>query len=187
MYVEEPMIGNSWREQWITALGIVCTLVAATLLAHELWQVFLAAMAREDFREAGSMVLFWMLTGYLIYGSLAYQLTRYGYFTRLHEHIPTPWEELAGLYRVSPPRLTILVPSYKEEESIVRQTLYAAALQEYGPKELILLIDDPPAPRDSAERTALLATRHLPDEVTQVLAPMRNRVKEAREAFQQRA
>ena len=48
------------------------------------------------------------------------------------------------------PTLTVLVPSYREDARVVRQTLLSAALQEYPDLRIVLLIDDPPSPNDPA-------------------------------------
>ncbi len=64
-------------------------------------------------------------------------------------------------------KLLVLVPSYKEQPDVVRQTLISAALAEYPGRRVVLLIDDPdnavaghadPAP-------GLLACRAIPNEL----------------------
>ncbi|MBN2443906.1 MAG: glycosyltransferase [Spirochaetales bacterium] len=42
------------------------------------------------------------------------------------------------------PRVTILLPSYREEEQLVRKSLVSHILQEYGNKEIVLLLDNDP-------------------------------------------
>jgi len=59
-----------------------------------------------------------------------------------------------------PPDICILIPTYKEEIPVLRQTILSAALSEYPSRRIAVLIDDPP--NGSAEETrALLATRQL--------------------------
>ena len=58
------------------------------------------------------------------------------------------------------PTLTVLVPSYKEEARVIRQTLLSAALQEYPFQRIVLLIDDPPDPTD-ARRPAAARRRRM--------------------------
>ena len=45
---------------------------------------------------------------------------------------------------MSNPTLTAIIPSYKEERRVIRQTLLSAALQEFPNIRVVLLIDDPP-------------------------------------------
>src|SRR2546426_9830973 len=44
----------------------------------------------------------------------------------------------------------------------------SAALQDYPRRRVVLLIDDPPAPRDSAEAATLRARRALPESLRQL-------------------
>ena len=53
--------------------------------------------------------------------------------------------------------MTVLVPSYQEDERVVRTTLLSAALQEHPYLRVVLLIDDPPEPK-TAHARALLET-----------------------------
>ena len=76
-------------------------------------------------------------------GSFIYQVTRLGYLYRLSKHAPLTREQLESIYDCEkPPSLAVLVPSYREEERVVRHTLMSAALMEYPGKRIALLIDD---------------------------------------------
>src|SRR5262249_33462098 len=83
----------------------------------------------------------------------------------------------------SAPALTILVPSYKEEISVIRQTLLSAALQDYPNKRVVLLLDDPPAPKTAEERKALWAGRNLPFELRTLLQEPAHHLVRARTDF----
>ena len=50
------------------------------------------------------------------------------------------------LLRAVLPTVTVLVPSYQEDERVIRTTLLSAALQEHPHLRVVLLIDDPPSP-----------------------------------------
>lgn len=52
---------------------------------------------------------------------------------------------------------------------------------------VVLLVDDPPAPKDPADRTALESMRRLPGELQRLLDAAAGPFMLAREAFQQRA
>ena len=84
-------------------------------------------------------------------------------------HRPANRAELDAVYereKVAP--LTVLVPSYREEERVVRQTLLSAALMEYPGRNFVLLIDDP-APADPVAAAALTAMRELPRKIQSLL------------------
>src|SRR3954447_15813867 len=67
-------------------------------------------------------------------------------------------------------RVVVLVPSYKEDAHVVRQTLLSAVLQDHPNKEVVLLIDDPPLPSTREDAATLHAARALPDELRELLA-----------------
>jgi cellulose synthase/poly-beta-1,6-N-acetylglucosamine synthase-like glycosyltransferase len=83
----------------------------------------------------------------LLYGSLVYQLCRLGALRRDSVHAPPKLADLEKIYTSTPPSLQVLIPSYKEEPHVLRQTLLSAALAEYPSKEIVVLIDDPPQDR----------------------------------------
>ncbi|HEV7774786.1 MAG TPA: glycosyltransferase family 2 protein [Conexibacter sp.] len=79
--------------------------------------------------------------------SLAYLTTRLGYYSRTRSHRRATRAELSQPFEHSAPSLTVLIPSYQEDERVIRMTLLSAALQEYPDLEVVLLIDDPPEPK----------------------------------------
>jgi cellulose synthase/poly-beta-1,6-N-acetylglucosamine synthase-like glycosyltransferase len=87
---------------------------------------------------------------------------------------------------VDAPALTVLVPSYKEELSVIRQTLLSAALQEYPHKRIVLLLDDPPSPKSRGEQAALWAARSLPFDLQTLLAAPSRHVTAALALFRSR-
>jgi cellulose synthase/poly-beta-1,6-N-acetylglucosamine synthase-like glycosyltransferase len=84
------------------------------------------------------------------------------------------------------PSLTVLVPSYREDARVVRQTLLSAALQEYAPLRVVLLIDDPPNPTDPEHVQMLLEARDLPRRIQELLAGPRARFDGELAAFESR-
>jgi len=106
----------------------------------------------------------------LMYGSLFYQLTRLAYLKRLRTHRPAARDELEKLYDGRDPHsLAIIIPSYREELNVVRQTLMSAALTEYPGRRVVLLIDDPPSPSDAGHARSLAETRRLARDTDLVL------------------
>ncbi|MBE8421485.1 glycosyltransferase family 2 protein, partial [Leptospira interrogans serovar Pomona] len=108
-------------------------------------------------------VAFFITIALLTYGNFVYQFTRIGYFKRLLKHSPVSRAELEKIYKQDCPPLAVLVPSYKEELDVVRETLLSAALQDYPNRRVVLLIDDPPKPKSYADFEALQNMRALPN------------------------
>src|SRR4029434_10631423 len=103
------------------------------------------------------------------------------------DHVPAGDAALASIYReADPPLITILVPSYMEDERVVRRTLLSAALQTYPRRRVVLLIDDPPAPATMRDAARLEATRRLPAQMQLVLQVPRQACARALVSFRQR-
>jgi len=153
----------------LTKTAIAATLIAVTLF---LWSI---ASVLSDGVEQGNLFgviegcVFLLLVGFLISGNFGYQLARLAHLKRWLGHVPATRDELMKSFVEPAPLLTILVPSYKEETDVIRQTLLSAALQEYPHTRVVLLLDNPPNPRTREDREALLAARSLPDELHALL------------------
>ena len=153
----------------LTRNTIAATLVAVTLFLWSILTVLGDSLAQGDHFGLIEAGLFLSLVGFLISGNFGYQLARLAYLQRWLRHKPATRDELMKSFIAPAPLLTILVPSYKEEVEVIRQTLLSAALQEYPHKRVVLLLDNPPDPRTSADRDALLAARSLPAELHALL------------------
>jgi len=171
------------REILVTSLGVLITTVAAGLLYREI------AMLIGDVKQVNAswpvleQLLFGAVVAGLIYGNVAYQLTRLGYLLRLRSHRPASRDALDALYRGTSPRVTILVPSYKEEARIIRQSLWSAALQAYPDKRVVLLIDDPPQTSNPTDQAALERARRIPHRIEASLRPIGLKIEQAYERF----
>ena len=102
--------------------------------------------------------------------ALAYLIARLGFFTRTRDHRRVARATIDEQFAAGAPSVTVLVPSYQEEASVVRMTLLTAALQEYPDLHIVLLIDDPPHPRYAKPEELLRASRALPSEIEALLA-----------------
>ena len=116
--------------------------------------------------------------------SLAYLLSRLGFFYRVRSHHRATRRELEEFFDASAPALTAIIPSYQEETRVVRSTLLSAALQEYPHTRIVLLIDDPPAPRRQHAKQLLEGARALPGEIERLLAGPASEFSRALEEFE---
>jgi cellulose synthase/poly-beta-1,6-N-acetylglucosamine synthase-like glycosyltransferase len=114
----------------------------------------------------------------------AYLLTRLGALQRVRAHRRTPRYVIDATFDESNPTMTVIVPSYREERKVVRQTLLTTALQEYPSLRVVLLIDDPPDPADPRHARMLEEARSLPGEVAALLEAPRGRFEAALDAFE---
>jgi hypothetical protein len=58
------------------------------------------------------------------------------------------------------PQVCVLIPSYKEEIGVLRQTIVSAALADFSSRRVVVLIDDPPS-KQPDEQAALQRTREM--------------------------
>jgi cellulose synthase/poly-beta-1,6-N-acetylglucosamine synthase-like glycosyltransferase len=176
------------RETLYTRIGITVTAVAAAMVTLDMsWTIIERAWAGKV-QLALEDSLFFLILIFLAYGNLVHQFCRLGYLKRIASHRPVDRSELEAIYdreRAQP--VAILVPSYREQLKVVRQTLMSAALTEYPNRRVVLLIDDPPSPGDLAAAADLAATRRLPREVQALMRSQERRYRAELGAFEQRA
>ncbi|WP_250001528.1 EAL domain-containing protein [Actinoplanes sp. M2I2] len=160
-------------------LAIVVTItVWACYLTYTIIQQFVAGHASSVRLVIEAIVYLLVVTG-LAASAIAYLITRIGYFYRARGHQRAPRIMLDEFIGGKMPSVTVLVPSYQEDERTNRTTLLSAALQEYPGLRVTLLIDDPRQPRTRAARDMLLAARALPGSIEAELKVPYHRVSNA--------
>src|SRR3989344_7330650 len=102
-----------------------------------------------------------LVVSVLTFSSLMYLVSRHGALERFAKHERTPRALLEKYFSKEQPAITVLVPSYNEENEVIRKTLLSAALQEYPNLKIVLLLDDKPNPTNPADIERLTAARNL--------------------------
>ncbi|SNY67801.1 EAL domain-containing protein [Paractinoplanes atraurantiacus] len=162
-----PIVPSPVSEGRITRgrLAIVVTItVWACYITYTIIQQFIAGHASSVRLGIEAIVYMLVVTG-LAASAIAYLITRIGYFYRGRGHQRAPRIMLDEFIGGKTPSVTVLVPSYQEDERTNRTTLLSAALQEYPGLRVTLLIDDPRQPKTRAARDMLLAARALPGRI----------------------
>ncbi|HEX2175814.1 MAG TPA: glycosyltransferase family 2 protein [Nocardioidaceae bacterium] len=178
----DPSRRTARRELVITVIALLSTIGTACWLA---WSLAEAGAAELDhgWLRGSKAVLFGAAVGAVAYGGVVYLLARLGWVRRQRLHRPaSPGEVDADVFGAPAERLVVLVPSYREDVAVVRQTLLSAALQDYPNRRVVLLLDDPPGEVDAASQTV----RNLPAAIDEMLAPMAGNVRAARDAYEAR-
>lgn len=174
---------SSIKELRLTWASLAVTTTATALLIWSTGSVARTALHEGNIGQLVEALLFGALAGFLVYGNLCFQLARLGQLKRdaaFHMAAAQPARPFDPL---SAPALTVLVPSYKEELPVVRQTLLSAALQDYPNKRVVLLLDNPPAPQTPSDQAELLAAQNLPLELQALLDEPATKMAQARIAF----
>jgi|SRR5579859_26534 len=146
---------------------ILLTRAAITVSALALMVGFASLLYRVDWGSDGLPIkklflvfAFCAALLSLFYGNIVYQLTRLGQIRRHFADRDAVADRAALMDIEKPVRVSIVIPSYKEQIPVVMQTLLSAALSEYPDRRITLLIDDPPT-GSGADLKALNATRDL--------------------------
>ena len=165
-------------------LAIVVTVAA--------WLAYLAAWLFDDFFRPGyegagaraEEIVYLLIVTMLTVSALAYLMSRLGFFYRTRTHHRATRATLDQFFDSRQPTLTTIIPSYQEEEGMIRIALLSAALQEYPGKRVVLLIDDPATPSTRAARDLLESARALPGIIQELLAGPAGRSAVAMRAFE---
>ena len=148
----------------LTRLAMAVSSVAVTVGLADIVYGVAASQDGVSLKKMVLLTLFSLAILGLFYGNIVYQLTRIGQLKRSLPRSSGYAEGLYGAGRVPP--VAILIPSYKEQLSVVMQTVVSAALAEYPERRITILIDDPPA-CTGADHQALCATRELAVELNE--------------------
>jgi cellulose synthase (UDP-forming) len=100
-----------------------------------------------------SKVFYLVLLAGLFYCSIAFQVNRLGAARRAGRHEPFEDGGRDHLFAAAAPSITVLIPSYREERRVVQMTVLSAALAQYANRRIAVLVDDPPAGRNSPNDT----------------------------------
>ncbi len=155
-------------------LAIVLTVSAwFAYMCLSIFQQFIEGRANSARLVVEAVVYMTVVTA-LTASAMGYLITRIGFFYRISSHRRAPRAALDDFFDEHSPGLSVLVPSYQEDERVVRATLLSAALQEHPDLRVVLLIDDPPVPADAHAVNLLDQARSLPGRIQAQLAePLR--------------
>lgn len=157
------------------ALAIGRVAVVGTAVA---WAGYVATIVERQISGADALsvrlvvetVAYVAIVTVLTASATAYLIARQGYLRRTRSHARTSRGQIEAALEVAPPSVAVLVPSYKEEPEVIRQTLLSAALQALPDLRVVLLLDDPPTAAPGTDEHRLLeAARAVPGEVAELL------------------
>ncbi len=155
---------------WMGGLAIAGTILA--WLAYML-RTIVTGLAENDVNPMPPVrqtVFYVVLMSLLTFSALMYLMARQGAMYRSRTHHRAPRADLDKHFADIEPSITVLIPSYAEEPAVVRSTIISAALQEFPNLRIVLLIDDPPQPKDEYSREILEGCRALPEQINTWLA-----------------
>lgn len=169
----------------------LCTLLMVGLgCGLSLWYMIIGTATNWEnaaFPVKMFTILLNVISLYFILSNLIFQVCRCVCAARERSHQQVGFSELNPYLKTaqgrSLPRVAILVPSYKEEIDVIRQTLLSAAFQACPNRRIVLLLDDPSRLDDPHEQRNRDLARALPGEISALLAAPLARVEAERERF----
>jgi cellulose synthase/poly-beta-1,6-N-acetylglucosamine synthase-like glycosyltransferase len=173
----DSVIGTKNRfEISLTTGFLIFTIVAFSGVLYEQFIALTYLFETQSWARFSTHIMFLTMISFLVYGGVLYHLTRIGYFKRFSRNRNNPESENMLIHRQDAPRLTILVPSYKEEKKVILQTLLSAAFQLYPNRRVVLLIDNPSVTPSAGHDYRLLAdARELPRVLTDYFSSHKQR------------
>lgn len=171
------------RTMLIGQLAIVVTVVGWALFVTLTLTRSLSGAPDRPTLDLGT-ISYLVIMSLLACSALAYLTTRLGYYSRVRSHRRATRAELTQPFERSAPTLTVLIPSYQEDDRVNRMTVLSAALQEYPDLEVVLLIDDPPEPKYARPAAMLAAAQRLPREIETLLGEPMARFQTAVDCFE---
>lgn len=179
----------SVRRIVLSRVAILTTILAwvGYIISTVLWQFL--EYGSQNFRFTMETVGYLLVVTMLTFSALMYLVARHGALLRFRTHRRASRAELdahfSGHSTVSKRSendapIVVLVPSYAEEPSVVRQTLWSAALQEYPEIHVALLVDDAPY----SDSPALQETRALAAQIEAALEQPATRMRDAQIVFE---
>lgn len=174
------------REISLSKLALLASLLAAVGFLSAMVPILGTRLANHTYYVLSENIIYILFILFLIFGNIIYLFARIGYFKRLDAHRPVTDQGLRSIYNTTVPALTFLIPSYKEDERVIRQSLFSAALQEYPDRQVVLLIDDPPNPANSSDLAALMQARKLCEEIQSLLSAEQEKYERHAKAYYDR-
>jgi len=160
---------------------------ALWLLTADAGELFTRALALRDYETCVRLIALYAPIYFLMFGAASYLATRYGLFARTDKYINRKRRAcFQRIYGRRAPALVILVPSYKEEAEVIRQTLLSAALVEYPQKRIVLLLDDPPYSMNADDQRKRAAAHTVISELTSLFRKPAEELKSEQALFQER-
>lgn len=117
-----------------------------------------------------SKVTYFVLFASLVFCAIAYQINRVG--AAIRRTTPSASRgDVADLLEAQAPRVTVLVPTYREERRVLQMTVLSAALARYGNRHIVVLVDDPPD--GNSRLQSLQAVEDIRQRVAEVMEKLR--------------
>ena len=124
----------------------------------------------QNYRFTAEVFGYTFIVSFLTLSALMYLMARAGALQRFRKHVRTPQRVIDEHFSTHPSSITVLVPSYSEEVSVIRKTLLSAALQEAQGLRVVLLLDDHPFKIRPQHKERIEQSRALGGEIEKLLS-----------------
>jgi cellulose synthase/poly-beta-1,6-N-acetylglucosamine synthase-like glycosyltransferase len=164
---------------------IAWTWIGLGIVAISMVFFFVSLPAARSAFESAEKIAFVAAVVFLVWGNVVYHLARLGYLYRHRAFSKSLVRNTcAGQWSSNRP-LGILIPSYREEQGVLLQTILSAALMRCRHRHIVVLLDDPPNV-GGPDLISLQATRALVKQIDEEFRRCAERLQAQYDAFKGR-
>ena len=174
-----PIVHDKPTTSAITVSRAAIVLTVIFWAMYVIYTIFRQFFEGAEFHFTLQAFSYLIVVTFLTFSALMYLFARQGALQRFSKHRRVPRAELEQHFQKNPSSITVLVPSYAEEVSVIRKTILSAVLQEFPNLRVVLLIDDNPLQNTESSKQKLEETRRLSSEITALLAEPKDRFRRA--------
>jgi len=164
------------RREVVVGLALLIVTMGSFILFFALNYFHTRGILEQYLPASGAERVFYNLIFLVfMFGSFTYQVSRLAFFWNVRSRVASTQRDLQRFSQNCPtkaPHVEIIVPSYKEETSVIWQTLMSAALVDYPNRGIVLLIDNPPDPADPVDANLLIEARRQAPLIAELFAPL---------------
>ena len=177
MYSEMQPAGkqNFGLEKILSIFSIAATFLIYIVIFMDQYFLLVNNFLVKSYYYRVEILVYTIVIFVFSYSIFVYQISRYVHYRTLRNgYIKNTFLNMFdGIENA--PIVTILVPSYCEQISVMWQTIMSAALVDYPDRHIVLLLDNPQHPASATDQQLLTESRALTGSIAALFAPIAER------------
>ena len=163
---------NFAREEFLSLIGIILTIISYIVIFYDQSMMLTGQFLARNLGKTSSILFYTLIITMFSYAIFVYHISRLYYYFDLRANLPRQEKAAAASADEIAPGVTILIPSYSEQVSVIWQTMMSAALLDYPDRRIVLLLDNPQDPATAADKRLLLQSRQQTEAIKALFQPI---------------
>jgi cellulose synthase (UDP-forming) len=159
-------------EKILSIFSIAATFLIYAVIFKDQYSLLVNNFLTKNYYYRLEILIYTILILTFSYSIFVYLISRFVHYRILDKGYGKNTDETVVGGIENAPSVTILVPSYCEQISVIWQTIMSAALVDYPGKHIVLLLDNPQHPAGAADQQLLAESRSLTGMVAALFAPI---------------